>query len=173
MRIAYFQDERQLARVDPEQFGFVRPEQRLPFTLQVGIPHKQVASENVSRFRREWSHRYSHLAHETILFMDGGTCFSLWFRLQVCHSLLRGRPQQASHSSRGSLFRPRYKPRRKICGVTTPISVRWTCEFTILIINVSWRGIRISVTSTFHQQVSCSKTVLCVSCIIHRNQSFS
>jgi len=58
VRIAYLQDERQLARVSPEELGIVRPEQRLPHTLQVGNPRKKVASENVSHFRREWLHRY-------------------------------------------------------------------------------------------------------------------
>jgi len=58
VRIAYLQDERQLARVSPEEFGIVRPEQRLPHTLSVGNPHKKVASENVSHFRRELLHRY-------------------------------------------------------------------------------------------------------------------
>jgi len=33
VRVAYLQDERQLARVSPVEFGFLRPEQRLPFTL--------------------------------------------------------------------------------------------------------------------------------------------
>jgi len=48
----------QLARVglSPEEFGFVRPEKRLPLTLYVGNPHKQVASKNVSRFLWEWLH---------------------------------------------------------------------------------------------------------------------
>jgi len=53
VRVAYLQDERQLARVSPEEFGFGLFEHRLPFTLKEGNPHKQVASENVSRFR--WS----------------------------------------------------------------------------------------------------------------------
>jgi len=39
----------------------LRPEQRLPFTLWVGNPRKQVVSENVSHFRRKRFHRYRHL----------------------------------------------------------------------------------------------------------------
>jgi len=48
VRIAYLQDERQLARVSPEKLGIVRSEQRQPLTLQLGDPRKQVASENVA-----------------------------------------------------------------------------------------------------------------------------
>jgi len=44
VRVAYVQDERQLVRGSPEEFGFVRPEQRQPFILLKGNPHKQVAS---------------------------------------------------------------------------------------------------------------------------------
>ena len=69
MRVAYLQDEMQLSRVSPEEFVFVRQEQRLPITLLVGNPHKQVASQNVSHFRWEWFHRYrwvtSFLRHST------------------------------------------------------------------------------------------------------------
>jgi len=50
VRVAKFQGERQLARVNLEEFGFVRPEQRLFFTLKLGNPQKLVASENVSHF---------------------------------------------------------------------------------------------------------------------------
>jgi len=62
-RVAYLQDERQPARVSPKESVCVRVEQRLPFILLVGNPHKQVASENVSHFWWEWLHRYSHLEH--------------------------------------------------------------------------------------------------------------
>ena len=48
--VAYLQDGRQLAWVSPEEFVFARLEQRLPFTLLVGNPPKQVASDNVSHF---------------------------------------------------------------------------------------------------------------------------
>jgi len=53
VRIAYLQDKRQLARltISPGEFGIVQPEQRLPFTLYVGNPNKQVASVNGSHFR--------------------------------------------------------------------------------------------------------------------------
>jgi len=43
VRVAYLQDERQFARVSPEELSFVLPEENLPFTLLVGNPHKQVA----------------------------------------------------------------------------------------------------------------------------------
>jgi len=33
VRVAYLQDERQLAQVSPEEFGIVQPEKRLPSAL--------------------------------------------------------------------------------------------------------------------------------------------
>jgi len=43
VRVAYLQGERQFARVSPGEYGNVRPEKKLPFTLLVGNPHKHVA----------------------------------------------------------------------------------------------------------------------------------
>jgi len=58
VRVAYLQDEKLLALVSPEEFDFVRPEQRLPFTLLVDNPNNQEASENVSHFRWECFNHY-------------------------------------------------------------------------------------------------------------------
>jgi len=38
VRVAYLQDERQLARVSPEEFGLVRPEQKAAFHPVSGQP---------------------------------------------------------------------------------------------------------------------------------------